>query len=291
MKIAIASGKGGTGKTLLATNLFNVIQQSGYAVGLIDCDAEEPNDQQFIKGKLQGQQLVTQNIPAIDKDRCTFCGKCQEFCQYNAIIIVRSHQHIRVFEDLCHDCGACGYACQSGAISWQAKTTGTLTTYEYNQHSLLVEGRIAVGVYSSVPLISQAIKGAQPEQITILDAPPGTSCPFIATVNEADFVVLVTEPTPFGLNDLKLSVQALQHLNKAFGVVINRAGLGNQDVHRFLTENKLPLLEEIPFDRHIAQLYSEGELITNNISAYNKQFQELFIRIKKQIEHDRDSHT
>ena len=291
MKIAVASGKGGTGKTLVSTNLFNVIQKSGCAVDLIDCDAEEPNARQFIQGKLIDQELVTQNIPAIDKAKCTFCGKCQEYCHYNAIIVLPNLRHIQLVEDLCHDCGACGYACQAGAISWKKRTTGAITKYELNNGTSLIEGRIEIGVYSSVPLITQAIKSSPQNQLAILDAPPGTSCPFISTVSAADFVVLVTEPTPFGLNDLKLSVEILQQLDKPFGVIINRGGLGDHRVHDFLAENKLLLLDEIPFDRRIAKNYSEGKLITSSIDDYNKQFTQLFIRIKKHVRYDRNSDT
>lgn len=291
MKIAVASGKGGTGKTLVSTNLFNVIQKSGFAVDLIDCDAEEPNALQFIQADLLTQKSVTQNIPVIDKDICTFCGKCQEYCHYNAIVVLPELQHIQVVEDLCHDCGACEYACQAGAISWKTKTTGTILTYAVNNGSSLIEGRIEIGVYSSVPLIKEALKISPQHQLAILDAPPGTSCPFIATVGSADFVVLVTEPTPFGLNDLMLSVEILQQLDKPFGIIINRAGLGDHRVYDFIAENKLLLLDEIPFDPRIAKSYSEGKLITDSMPNYQKHFSQLFSRIKKHLQYDRNSYT
>lgn len=281
MKIAIASGKGGTGKTLVATNLFQTIRKAGEPVILIDCDSEEPNDQQFINGNLIDEQLVTQNIPVIDTDKCTYCGKCQEYCHYNAILVLPEMKHIQVVEDLCHDCGACLYACQYGAITEKEKMIGAITKYDVDDHSALYESRIEVGVYSSVPLIREAIKDAENGHFAIFDSPPGTSCPFIATVEQADYVVLVTEPTPFGLNDLKLSVETLQELNKPFGVVINRAGLGNNAVQEFLAENKIQLLAEIPFDRKIAASYSEGILITDSLDEYRELFAQLYKTLEK----------
>ncbi|MGD9930433.1 MAG: P-loop NTPase [Mangrovibacterium sp.] len=281
MKIAIASGKGGTGKTLVATNLFQTIRKAGEPVILIDCDSEEPNDQQFINGNLIDEQLVTQNIPVIDTDKCTYCGKCQEYCHYNAILVLPEIRHIQVVEDLCHDCGACLYACQRGAITEKEKMIGAITKYDVDDHSALYESRIEVGVYSSVPLIREAIKDAENGHFAIFDAPPGTSCPFIATVEQADYVVLVTEPTPFGLNDLKLSVETLQELGKSFGVVINRAGLGNNAVQEYLAENKIQLLAEIPFDRKIAASYSEGILITDSLDEYRELFAQLYETLEK----------
>ena len=283
MKIAVASGKGGTGKTLVSTNLFNSIRQLGKPVILVDCDAEEPNDQQFIRGNLTEEQIITHHIPVIDKDKCTFCGTCQEFCSYNAIIVLPELQNIQVIEDLCHDCGACSYACKYGAITEKEKVIGTITKFEIDDQSVLLESRIEVGIYSSVPLINEAIKDSTNGEIAILDAPPGTSCPFIATVEPADYVVLVTEPTPFGLNDLKLSVDTLRELKKPFGVIINRAGLGNNSVAKYLHENQIQLLDEIPFDRAIAESYSEGNLITETMPKYNERFTQLFETIIKQL--------
>lgn len=285
MKIAIASGKGGTGKTLVATNLFNIIQKSGEAVDLIDCDAEEPNDQQFIHGAVANEEMVTQRIPVIDKDACTFCGKCQEYCQYNAIILLPEVQHIQVIEDLCHDCGACSYACKANAITERSKPIGTITRYELENDCALIESQIEIGVYSPVPLINQAIKSSPDNQLVILDSPPGTSCPFISTVSNADFVVLVTEPTPFGLNDLRLAVDTLTQLRKPFGVIINRAGLGDDKIYHYIKENNILLLAEIPFDRRIAEYYSKGQLISNAMFDYFNQFNQLFMTIKKQVQY------
>ncbi len=282
MKIAIASGKGGTGKTLVSTNLFNTIKKNQPTL-LIDCDSEEPNDLQFIKGNFIEEQIVTQHIPVIDPNQCTFCGKCQEYCTYNALVLLKELKKIQVIEDLCHDCGACSYACKFGAITEQEKIVGTISKYEIDDNSALFESRSEIGVYSSVPLIHEAVKDAKNGHLTILDAPPGTSCPFIATAENADYIVLVTEPTPFGLNDLKLSVETLQEIKKPFGVLINRADLGNNSVKEYLNENDIKLLGEIPFDRKIAEIYSKGNLITDEMPEYLDIFKELYNSILKEI--------
>jgi MinD superfamily P-loop ATPase len=281
IKIAVASGKGGTGKTLVSTNLFWVVQNSGIPVTLVDCDAEEPNVGEFISGEMSVKFSVTQNIPVIEPGSCTFCGKCFEYCNYNAIVFLPANHFIQVVEDLCHDCGACAVACKFGAITQKEKQLGTVRSMQPNSFSEIIEASANVGVYSPVPVIKNAIKEINNKYLAILDSPPGISCPFIATVDQSDFVILVTEPTPFGLNDLKLSVETLQHLNKQFGVIVNRAGLGNRDVYDWLQLNKIPLLMEIPFDREIARIYSEGLILAEEKPTYQNQFIGLLKMIEK----------
>ena len=280
MKIAIASGKGGTGKTLVSTNLFYSVQKAGIPVTLVDCDAEEPNDSEFITGELAETIPVTQNIPVIDTEKCTFCGKCHEYCNYHAIVFLKPTKFIQVVEELCHDCGACTVACEYGAIIEKTKELGTVRSFFINTHAELIEGCSMVGVYSPVPVIKAAFKKVNGTELVIVDAPPGTSCPFIATVEPADFVILVTEPTPFGLNDLKISVETLEHLGKKSGVIINRAGLGDKAVNTYLREKNIPLLMEIPFERKIAGLYSEGKLIAREIPEYKTSFFGLYKKIQ-----------
>lgn len=281
MKIAIASGKGGTGKTLVSTNLFWAVQKADIHVTLVDCDSEEPNVAEFITGKVLTCEKVFQNIPVINTSQCIFCGKCFEYCSYNAILYLPLSRHIQFIEDLCHDCGACSLVCENGAITETQKQLGVVTQIEINAHSKFIEARADVGVYTPVPVIKKAIRSVGDDRLIIFDSPPGTSCPFIATVEEADFVVLITEPTPFGLNDLKLSVEILQQLRKPFGVIINRAGLGNRDVYNWLQRNKISLLMEIPFDREIARIYSEGRLLTEEQPIYRQQFMELLNAIEE----------
>jgi MinD superfamily P-loop ATPase len=272
MKIAIASGKGGTGKTLVSTNLFYSAQQAGIPVTLVDCDAEEPNVLEFIRGEVTCTVKVKQNIPVIELNKCVFCGRCYEYCNYHAIVYLPPSGFIKVIEELCHNCGACLVACEHGAISEKEKQLGTVETTVVNNHARVIEGRAKVGLYSPVPVIKNALKELNGEAITILDSPPGISCPFIATVEKADFVVLVTEPTPFGLNDLKLSVATLNHLGKPFGVIVNRAGLGNREVYDWIARCNIKLIMEIPFDKEIARLYSEGRLLAEEKPTYRIQF-------------------
>lgn len=291
LKIAVASGKGGTGKTLVSTNLFWTVQKTGLTVTLVDCDAEEPNVAEFVSGDVLHTHTVTQNIPVINSELCVFCGKCFEYCNYNAIIYLPSNQFIQVVEDLCHDCGACSVACHFGAITEKEKQLGTVKSMFMSSYAEIIEACADVGVYSPVPVIKKAIKEASKNYLAIFDSPPGISCPFIATVQNADFVILVTEPTPFGLNDLKLSVETLQHLQKPFGVIVNRAGLGNSDAYNWLKQNKIPLLMEIPFDREIARIYSEGHLLAEEKPAYQLQFKELLKTIEKLVKDERNSNS
>jgi MinD superfamily P-loop ATPase len=281
MKIAVASGKGGTGKTLVSTNLFWAVQNAGLSATLVDCDAEEPNVAEFISGELLNSFPVTQKIPVIDPEFCKFCGKCFNYCNYNAIVYLPANHFIQVVEDLCHDCGACIVACQFNAITEKEKELGVVQTMFMNNNAEIIEARANVGVYSPVPVIKKAINSLNDRSLAIFDSPPGISCPFIATVGDADFVVLVTEPTPFGLNDLKLSVETLQQLKKPCGVIVNRAGLGNREVYSWLNANNIPLLLEIPFDREIARIYSEGHLLVEEKPAYQIQFVELLKTIER----------
>jgi MinD superfamily P-loop ATPase len=283
IKIAVASGKGGTGKTLVSTNLFWTAQNAGFPVTLVDCDAEEPNVAEFVSGDVLSTDTVTQNIPVINSELCVFCGKCFNYCNYNAIVYLPANQFIQVVDDLCHDCGACSVACKFGAITLKEKQLGTVKSMYLNSHAEIIEACADIGVYSPVSVIKKAIKEASNSYLAIFDSPPGISCPFIATVESADYVILVTEPTPFGLNDLKLSAETLMQLQKPFGVIVNRAGLGNREVYDWLKKNKIQLLLEIPFDREIARIYSEGRLLAEEKPAYQLQFKQVLKAIEKSV--------
>ncbi len=283
MRIAIASGKGGTGKTLVSTNLFWVAQEAGMPVTLVDCDAEEPNVAEFFQGETYNEEFVTQKVPVIDPEQCHFCGKCFEYCNYNAIVYLPANRYIRVIEDLCHDCGACSVACRYGAITEKPKLLGKVKAMSLNGYADLIEARAEVGVYSPVSVIKAAIKNVNGKYLALYDAPPGISCPFIATVDQADFVVLVTEPTPFGLNDLKLSAETLEELHKPYGVIVNRAGLGNKELYVWLEQQQIPMLLEIPFDREIARIYSEGGIVAKELPAYRELFAGLLTTLEKKL--------
>lgn len=276
MKIAIASGKGGTGKTFVATNLFQVLRESGVEVLLVDCDAEAPNALAFFDSRQADCIEVKQQVPVIDPDKCTFCGKCHEYCAYNAIFMISSLEVIKVMDDLCHACGACLYACDYGAITEKPVVLGHVSSHALNGKVSLMEACTRIGVMTPVPVIKAAIKIVDKQaDIVIFDAPPGTSCPFIHTVAAADYVVLVTEPTPFGLSDLKRSVDILKQVNKPFGVIVNRAGLGNNEVYQYLESEKIDLLLEIPFDKEIARICSNGKMVVEHNPALKQQLLDL----------------
>ncbi|MGD9995218.1 MAG: P-loop NTPase [Salinivirgaceae bacterium] len=276
IKIAIASGKGGTGKTLTATNLFYLLQNESLPVTLVDCDAEEPNTMVFFNTQASQIKNVSQKNPVIDLDKCTFCGRCHEYCSYNAIFFLPEQKTIQVIDDLCHGCGACSVACNDGAITEREVILGTVSKYPVTNKSQIIEARMEIGIYSPVSIIKEAIKEAGNNNIVLMDAPPGTSCPFIQTVSRADYVVLVTEPTPFGLSDLKQSVDTLKTLDKACGVIINRAGLGDNEVYTYLKEANIPLLMEIPFDKGIAADYSNGKLVLDSRPELAQKFKNMF---------------
>jgi MinD superfamily P-loop ATPase len=280
IKIAIASGKGGTGKTFVATNIFQSLVRNQIDAVLVDCDAEAPNAVAFFETKQINTIEVTQLVPVINTVACTFCGKCHEYCNYNAIFILPPMKIINVIEDLCHGCGACSVACTFNAITEKPVSLGMINLYSNNGRPSIIEARMNIGVMSPVPAIKAAIKQINNEaEIAILDSPPGTSCPFIQTVSVSDYVILVTEPTPFGLSDLKQSVDTLNTIEKPYGVIINRAGIGNMEVYNWLKENNIVLLMEIPFDEEIARIYSEGRILTDENVNYRGQFLDLIERI------------
>lgn len=263
MKIAVASGKGGTGKTFVATNLFNVLSGRGERATLVDCDADAPDDLLFFTAEKISQTEVTHQVPVISKDACTWCGRCSSWCNYNAIFYVPTAKVIEVIENLCHGCGACNFACNSGAITEKPVVLGTVTSLRTDRGYPVVEARLRVNEMSPVRVIKAAIKEAGEDGVVILDSPPGTSCPFIQTVDRADYVLLVTEPTPFGLSDLRQSVETLKTMNKQCGVIINRADIGDSSVKNYLSEEQIPLLGVINYSTDIAISYSEGRLITD----------------------------
>ena len=270
MILAVASGKGGTGKTTVAVNLAHVY---GSQVQLLDCDVEEPNAHLFLKGALRSQETVTIPIPQVDLSLCDACGECSQFCQYHAIVSLKTVP--LVFPELCHGCGGCALVCPRRAIRETNRRIGTIEILEADGVTL-VQGRLDVGVTTTPPLVRAVKTRTQPGKSTILDAPPGTSCPVVTALRGADFVVLVTEPTPFGLHDLKLAVEMVRQLGTRFGVVVNRMGIGDDRVHVFCTQEDIPILVEIPDDRRIAEAYSRGSLIVDALPEYRSLFENLW---------------
>lgn len=266
MKIAIASGKGGTGKTTVSVNLYKFLSQEfNNQVQLIDCDVEEPNDSLFFStAKKNTEKEIFSLTPTIDSDKCTYCKRCEEWCEFNAITLVKSLNFAEVNTDLCHSCGACLAACNYNAITEYEKPLGRISQFNTGFGLGLIEGRLEIGSAMQTALIKEVKKYALNEAtITLFDAPPGTSCPVVETVSDANYVILVTEPTPFGIHDLTITVNLLAELNIPFGVIVNKAGLGNNDIYTFLKENNIDLIGDIPFSKNYATSYSNGELLTN----------------------------
>ena len=261
MKIAIASGKGGTGKTTLATNLASYLAENRKVV-LTDLDVEEPNSAIFIKGRLIHKEDKFTMKPVWQKENCTLCSHCQDLCNFHAVIKIK--EQIMVFPELCHSCYACSELCPTNSLPMIPHKMGELKQYEAGE-LVFIEGRLDIGQEQAVPLIAQTIHFVDQhfdgEYLKIFDSPPGTSCPVIEAVKDSDFVILVTEPTPFGLHDLKLTVENMLELNKSFGVVVNRHGLGNDDVFEYCRSQEIPILAKIPNQRGLAELYSKGKLI------------------------------
>ena len=273
MIISIASGKGGTGKTTVATNMALAL---GQGVELLDCDVEEPNAHLFLKPEIEHSELATTPIPQVDMDKCSLCRKCSEICRFNAITVVGDK--VLVFPELCHSCGGCVVVCPEGAISEIGRELGTVNFGHRNGIGFL-NGRLRVGEAMSPPLIKRVRARRDPNLITLIDAPPGTSCPVIAAMNGADFILMVTEPTPFGLHDLQLAVEAVRVLGIPCGLVINRADIGDDQVAAYAAREQIPVLMTIPYDRAIAEAYSRGETMVEAMPEWRQRFVDLYQRI------------
>jgi len=279
MMIAIASGKGGTGKTTIATNLAYTIAQMGRRVQYLDCDVEEPNGHIFLKPKIESTEEVTVDVPQVDMKKCTGCGKCGQLCQYSAIVSLK--EMVLTFEQLCHSCGGCMLVCPAEAITEKPKKIGFLDQgFSESEDVEFVQGRLEIGDVRTPTLIKQVKQKAVNDGIVIIDAPPGTSCPVIEAVKNTDGVLLVTEPTPFGLNDLKLAVEMIRKLQLPFSLVINRSDIGDNRVHRYCKEQGIEIVMELPDDRQIAEAYSSGQMIVEVLPEYKKHFANLAQKMK-----------
>jgi MinD superfamily P-loop ATPase len=276
MIVSVASGKGGTGKTSVAVNLALSIRN----VRLLDCDVEEPNAHLFLNPKISQTRPVAVSVPVVNEKLCDHCGKCADFCQYNALFV--GSDKVLVFQDLCHSCGGCTLVCPKEAISEEQHQIGTLKLGSTGNLEL-VYGELEVGEPMAVPLIREVKRHIGKGRNVILDSPPGTSCPAIQTVKDSDFCILVTEPTPFGLHDLKIMVQVVEAMDIPFGVVINRAGLGDKRVYEYCEEKGIPKLLEIPYERRIAELYSRGIPFSAEMPKWKTEFQALFATVKRLV--------
>lgn len=275
MIISVASGKGGTGKTTVATSLA---RSATGTVQLLDCDVEEPNAHLFLKPEILARHSVSTMVPEIDQARCSGCRRCADICRFGAITVVGGT--VLTFPALCHGCGGCVAVCPEGAIGEGGRELGVIETGK-SDGLMFGAGRLRVGEAMAPPLIRKVREQTIPSALTIIDAPPGTSCPVIAAMRATDFVLLVTEPTPFGLHDLQLAVAAVRLLAIPCGLVINRADLGDAAVYDYARREALPVLLEIPFDREIATAYAEGRLLAEALPAWREKFQGLLAEIPK----------
>lgn len=273
MKLAVASGKGGTGKTTIAVSL--ALAAKG-PVQYLDCDVEEPNGHIFLKPVIEDRSTKTLEIPSVIEEKCTYCGKCRDICRFNAISVFG--QTIMTFPELCHSCGGCFLICPEKAIVSGKREIGVLET-GHSGKIFFAHGKLRVGEAMSPPLIKAVKEEAIKNGLIILDAPPGTSCPVVKTVEDADYALLVTEPTPFGLYDLKLAVGVLRKLKRPFGVILNRADMGDKKVEEWCEKEAIPIQMKIPFDRKIAEGYSRGEPLVKSrpdlLSAFEALLKEV----------------
>ena len=277
MKIAVASGKGGTGKTTVATNLALSVGD----VRLLDCDVEAPDSHIFLDLKLEKVEDVCLYVPVIDEDRCTFCGECARFCQYHALAVLP--KTVLRFLELCHGCGGCTLVCPEDAITEEKRAIGAIEGGKTDGIDFY-QGLLNIGEPLATPIIKALKKRADGRKDVILDAPPGNACPVIETISGADYCILVAEPTPFGLHDLKLAVDVVRKLGIPFGVVINRDGVGDDGVERYCLSEKIPIIMRVPQDMEIAKLYSKGRPFATELPEWKERFRELFEMIKGEVQ-------
>jgi MinD superfamily P-loop ATPase len=259
MKIAVASGKGGTGKTTVAVSCAALLSERGEMVSFVDCDVEEPNGHLFLKPEIRETHVSSIPVPHIDASRCIGCGTCVRFCRFSAL--VRLGTTVMTIPELCHGCGGCAMICPNHAITGRAREIGGVASGIAGA-AAFTQGTLKIGEAMSPPLIRDTLKRAPDAGVTIIDAPPGTSCPVVTTIRHADFVVLVAESTPFGLNDLSLALDMVRVLKRPHGVVINRADVHAGDAREFCAARRTVIMAEIPDDRRIAEACSRGEMPT-----------------------------
>lgn len=269
MKIAVLSGKGGTGKTTVSTNLSALNKN----ITLIDSDVEEPNASIFLKPIVTEEEIIFVEYPVIDSKKCTLCGKCGELCKFNAIIPAKNT--VLVFKESCHSCGGCELVCPTGAITYEKREIGKVIKGKTIFDNYMEYGLLNVGELSGVNIIKTLKDNIEDKDLVIIDSPPGTSCATVAAVEDSDFAIVVTEPTPFGVSDMKMVVEMLREMKIPFGVFVNKADIGDMEVYDYCREEKIEILGEIPFDKDIATYYSKGEVFSNFMPHYKEVFENL----------------
>ena len=281
MIISVASGKGGTGKTTVSTSMALALSNIK-PIAFLDCDVEEPNAHIFLNPYYMVQEKVNTPIPLIDNTKCTYCKKCSDICAFNVLAVL--DDAVLVFAELCHACGSCWYQCPEKAITQTNKEIGVVEIGKSRDMDF-IHGKLNIGEAMSPPLIKAVKAKIIPQMTTIIDAPPGTSCPVITSVKDTDFCVLVTEPTPFGLNDLKISVEMLREIGIPCGVIINRADIGDDMVLQYCEKENIPVIMKINFDRKIASLYARGTPIVDEMPEYIEKFQNAYFEIERMVQY------
>lgn len=274
MKVAVLSGKGGTGKTTISVNLFSYLEHSV----LIDTDTEEPNSHLFLDGRLVETTDVLKHYPVVDEGLCTLCNRCGEVCHFNAIIPTK--KNVVVFDDLCHDCGFCQLVCDSMAISYRPKAIGHVNEYHINMSKKYYSGTLTIGEISGVRIIEHLRTITEDEPLVIIDCPPGVSCSTVAAIEHVDYAIVVAEPTPFGLSDMKMVVELLRDESIPFGVVVNKSGIGNNDIYSFLQEEHITHIVDIPFSKKHAKSYSHGQLLIEEDPTYSTYMKQIMATIE-----------
>ncbi|MBE3571870.1 MAG: ATP-binding protein [Moorella humiferrea] len=279
MIVTVASGKGGTGKTTIVTNLALALAKK-IPVQVLDCDVEEPNAHLFLKPEFQEEREVTLPVPEVDETKCTACGRCSEVCAFHALAVAGGR--VLVFPEMCHGCGGCSLVCPAGAIKEKPYRIGVVARGQARGIDF-IHGKIDIGMPMAPPVIRAVKKLSRKEGLTLIDAPPGTSCPVVAAVKGSDFCLLVTEPTPFGLNDLRLAVGMVRELGVPCAVVINRSTLGDQRVERYCLREGIPILLKIPFDKEYAATYARGRCLVEDYPHWVPPFIGLWQEIERLV--------
>lgn len=271
MKIAIASGKGGTGKSTISVNLAYLLAKKNNNIALVDCDVEEPNCHLFLNPKFEYSDTVNTAIPKIDNEKCISCGKCVELCEFNAMALIKNK--VLIFDELCHGCNACKINCPNGAIFNTYKEIGIIDAV-FNKNLSFIQGKTCIGETLSPPIIRKVKNFADEKNfdIQIIDSPPGTSCPFINTIYGVDYVVLVTEPTPFGFHDVKLAVNVIKQMDIPFGIVINKSNENDAIIEDWAKNKNIKIITKIPENIEIAKAYSKGEILLEKIPDLEQNF-------------------
>ena len=279
MIIAVASGKGGTGKTTVATGLALALRNS-CSVAYLDCDVEEPNGHIYLGPRYMVEEDIHIEVPRVNVEKCSLCGQCAEMCAFNALLV--AVENVITFAELCHGCGGCRYFCPAGAITPERKKIGTVERGTFGR-ALFARGKLEVGTALSPPLVEAVKKNRLSQGVTVVDSPPGTSCPAVAAIRGADFCLMVTEPTPFGLHDLDLAVQMADSIGVPCGVLVNRARGEQGLIDRYCRQSGLPVLMKIPLSKEIAEAGSRGLPLNRMEAGWDDAFSRLYRDIRELV--------